>query len=139
MPLIQTKAASAAASIVDRVITISEFYNASIHHLNGIVSDVIALDDTDLAEFANTQGPIGLNELTTLHKNHGEAINALAETASHMLSESGVSWDNAVTDVRPLNEKLADQGRELVYQDGLFSVIKIEPEVIIVNEPAPEN
>ena len=71
MPLIQSKSAAAAASILSRVQHPAGNYNACATHLNAIVQDVLALDDAALAAFANEQGPDGLNELTTLHLEHG--------------------------------------------------------------------
>jgi hypothetical protein len=133
MPLIQSKSAAAAASILARVQQLAGNYNASASHLNAIVRDVLALDDTDLAEFANEQGPDGLNELTTLHLMHGETITELSADAAATLADSGVLWPASIVDVRPLSEKLAEQGRELTFSDGVFSVVQL-PET----EPEPD-
>lgn len=132
MPLIQTKSAAAAASILTRVQSLAGNYNAAASHLNAIVRDVLALDDADLAEFCNEQGPAGLNELTTLHAEHGAAITELSDAAASTLADSGVLWPASVVDVRPLSEKLAEQGRELSFVDGVFIVSPQEPE-----PPAP--
>lgn len=122
MPLIQSKSAAAAASILARVQQLAGNYQAAASHLNAIVQDVLALDDADLAEFANEQGPDGLNELTSLHLAHGTAITELSAEAAATLADSGIFWPASLVDVRPLGEKLADQGRELVLVDGAFSV-----------------
>lgn len=122
MPLIQSKSAAAAASILARVQQLAGNYQAAASHLNAIVQDVLALDDADLAAFANEQGPDGLNELTSLHLAHGEAINELSAEAAATLADSGILWPASLVDVRPLGEKLAEQGRELVLLDGVFSV-----------------
>lgn len=122
MALIQSKSAAAAASILARVHQLAGNYQAAASHLNAIVQDVLALDDADLAEFANEQGPDGLNELTSLHLAHGEAITGLSAEAAATLADSGILWPASLVDVRPLGDKLADQGRELVFVDGAFSV-----------------
>lgn len=122
MPLIQSKSAAAAASILARVQQLAGNYQAAASHLNAIVQDVLALDDADLAEFANEQGPEGLNELTSLHLAHGEAITELSAEAAATLADSGILWPASLVDVRPLGEKLAEQGRELVLVNGVFSV-----------------
>jgi hypothetical protein len=125
MPLIQSKSAAAAASILSRVQHLAGNYNAAASHLNAIVRDLLALDDADLAAFANEQGVAGLNELTTLHAEHGAAITELSQAAADLLAASGTIWPASVVDVRPLNEKLAEQGREMTFADGVFAVSPI--------------
>lgn len=125
MPLIPSKSAAAAASILARVQQLAGNYNAGAAHLNAIVRDLLALDDADLAEFANEQGTDGLNELTTLHLMHGETITELSAEAAATLADSGVLWPASIVDVRPLGEKLAEQGRELTFADGVFSVAQL--------------
>jgi hypothetical protein len=131
MPLIQSKSAAAAASILSRVQSLAGSYNAAASQLNAIVRDVLVLSDADLAAFCNHLGPQGLNELTSLHAEHGTAITELAQTSAAMLLESGITWPASSVDTRPLGEKLAEQGRELVFADGLFAVSTLpqaEPE-----------
>lgn len=122
MPLIQSKSAAAAASLLARVQHLAGNYNAAGTHLNAIVRDLLALDDADLAAFANEQGVAGLNELTTLHAEHGAAISELSQAAADLLAASGTIWPASVVDVRPLSEKLAEQGREMIFADGVFAV-----------------
>ena len=129
MPLIQSPSQAAAASILSRVQHLAGNYNAAASHLNAIVRDVLALSDADLAAFANEQGPAGLNELTTLHAEHGAAITELSAAAAATLAASGTIWPASIVDVRPLSEKLAEQGREMIFVGGVFSVQPIpEPE-----------
>jgi hypothetical protein len=125
MPLIQSPSQAAAASILSRVQHLAGNYNACATHLNAIVQDVLAMSDADLAEFCNDLGPQGLGELTTLHAEHGAAISELSAAAASMLAESGIVWPASVVDVRPLGEKLAEQGREMTFADGVFSVTPI--------------
>lgn len=135
MPLIQSPSQAAAASILSRVQHLAGNYNAAASHLNAIVRDLLALDDADLAAFANEQGPAGLNELTTLHAEHGAAISELSQAAADLLAASGTIWPASIVDVRPLGEKLAEQGRALTFVDGVFVVAPLpEPEP----EPEPE-
>ena len=125
MPLIQSKSAAAAASILARVQHLAGNYQAAASHLNAIVRDVLALDDADLAEFANQLGPQGLNDLTSLHLLHGESITQLSQEAADILDESGVTWPVSAVDVRPLSEKLAEQGRQMTFADGIFVVTEL--------------
>lgn len=125
MPLIQSQSATAAASILSRVQHLAGHYNAAASHLNAITNDLLALSDDDLAAFCNEQGPNGLNELTTLHAEHGAAITELSAAAASMLADSGIAWPASLVDVRPLSDKLAEQGREMTLADGVFSVSPI--------------
>ncbi len=134
MPLIPSKSAAAAASILAKVQNLAGNYNAAATHLNAIVRDLLALPDADLAAFCNEQGPTGLNELTSLHGAHGEMINSLSAEAAAMLADSGIIWPASWVDVRPLPEKLAEQGRVITFVDGSFVVTSLAQP-----EPQPES
>ena len=125
MPLIPSKSATAAASILSRVQHLAGNYNAAASHLNAITNDLLALGNDDLTAFCNEQGPDGLNELTTLHAEHGASITELSAAASEMLADSSILWPASLVDVRPLSEKLAEQGREMTFVDGVFAVTTI--------------
>jgi hypothetical protein len=125
MPLIPSKSATAAASILSRVQHLAGHYQAAASHLNAITNDLLELGNDDLAAFCNEQGPDGLNELTTLHAEHGAAITELSAAAAEMLADSGIAWPASLVDVRPLSDKLAEQGREMTFADGVFSVSPI--------------
>lgn len=124
MPLIQSPSQSAAAAILERVKSAAANYNAAASHLNGIVSDLLALSDIDLAAFANQLGPVALGELTTMHGEHGASVTELSASASSVLAESGVLWPASIVDVRPLSEKLAEQRREMSFTNGVFAVTR---------------
>lgn len=125
MPLIQSKSAATAASILARVQNLAGNYQAAAAHLNAVGHDVLALDDADLAEFCNQLGPQGLHDLTSLHLLHGNSITQLSQEAADILGDSGVAWPASTVDTRPLGDKLADQGRELRLTDGVYSVVPI--------------
>lgn len=125
MPLIQSKSAAAAASLLSRVQHLAGNYNAAASHLNAIVKDLLALSNADLAAFANQLGPVSLGELTLMHGDHGSAVNRLSALASTVLAESGVTWPASTVDVRGLDEKLAEQGRQMTFADGVFTVSPI--------------
>lgn len=139
MPLIQSKSAAAAASILSRVQNLAGNYNACATHLNAIVRDLLALSDADLAAFANDIGPTGLDELTTLHLEHGTVITEISAATAALLADSGTVWPASVVDVRPLSDKLAEQGREMTFADGVFAVLQLpQPEPPPAPEPEPE-
>lgn len=90
---------------------------------NAIVASVLALDDTELADWLNAQG----DELETLlgaHSQLGEAINAAATVAQAVL-ENAVSIP--AVDTRSVPEKLAAARRVLAF-DGAFTVTTLPPE-----------
>ena len=126
MSLIQTKSNVAAANILERVKSLYGNYAACVTHLNTMVRELLSLNDDDLASFANERGADGLFQLTTLHGEQGDAVNKLIEQSCALLADSGINYPVLAVDVRPLNEKLADQGRELVYNSGVFSIVRIE-------------
>jgi hypothetical protein len=129
MPLIPSKSAAAAAAIITRVQSLAGNYNAAATHLNTIVRELLALSDADLAAFCNEQGPVGLNELTSLHGAHGEMISSLSAEAAAMLAESGILWPASYVDTRSLAEKIAEQGRVITFVDGSFVVTSLaQPE-----------
>lgn len=129
MSLIQTKSNVAAANILERVKSLYGNYAASVIHLNTVVRELLSLDDDDLASFANERGADALFQLTTLHGEQGDAMNKLVEQSCALLADSGISYPLLAVDVRPLSEKLANQGRELVYDNGVFSVVRKDPTV----------
>lgn len=126
MSLIRTKSNVTAANILERVKRLYGNYAASVTHLNAMVRELLSLNDNDLASFANERGAAGLFELTTLHGEQGDAVNKLITQSCSLLSDSGINYPVLTVDVRPLDEKLADQGRKLVYENNTFSVVAIE-------------
>lgn len=134
MSLIQSSAALAAAKIVETISIIRSHYIASAELLNGITRTILALPNDDLAAFGNNLGPAEMQALTIAHGEQGAGINALIAGVDVILVQSGIAACGASVDIRPLSEKLAEQSREIVLTDGVFSVIDVP--VKPVTEPA---
>jgi hypothetical protein len=122
MPLIQSPASLAASRIVDLVLSTRSHYIAAAGLLNAVTSEILALGNDDLAAFGNALGPLEMGTLTTAHADQGNALNALMSGVNAILAQSGIPLHQAAVDTRPLAEKLSDQGREIVFADGVFSV-----------------
>jgi len=122
MPLIQSPSSLAASRIVDLVLSTRSHYIAAAGLLNAVTSEILALGNDDLAAFGNALGPLEMGTLTTAHADQGNALNALMSGVNAILAQSGIPLHQAAVDTRPLAEKLSDQGREIVFADGVFSV-----------------
>lgn len=123
MPLIQSPSSLAASRILDLVQNTRSHYSACVGLLNAITAEILSLGNEDLAAFGNALGPIEMQSLTTAHAEQGSALNALLTGVNAILAQSGIEATSVSVDVRPLSEKLADQNREIVLADGVFSVV----------------
>jgi len=134
MSLIQSPTVLAAAQILESVSTARSHYMAAAGLLNGITRTILALPNDDLAAFGNNLGPAEMQALTTAHGAQGDGLNALIAAVDAVLGQSGIPACGVSVDVRPLPEKLADQSREIVLTNGVFSVI--DAPVKPITEPA---
>ena len=132
MPLIQSPSSLAASRIVDLVLSTRSHYIAASGLLNAVTAEILALPNDDLAAFGNALGPLEMQTLTTAHADQGNALNALLAGVNGILLQSGILPQESAVDTRPLADKLAEQNREIVLSDGIFSVIPL-------TEPPPES
>jgi hypothetical protein len=133
MPL-QTPTTLAAAQMADAAVNARSHYAAAAGQLNGVTRIILGMPNDQLAEFGNTLGPVEMEALTSSHAAQGEGLNQLIGGINAVLSASGIPAVNAAVDTRPLADKLAEQRREIVLADGVFSVVDFAPEP----EPEPE-
>ena len=135
MPL-QTPTTLAAAQMADAAVNARSHYAAAASQLNAINSTILSLPNDLLAEFGNTLGPLEMELLTSSHAAQGDGLNALLDGINAVLAASGIQPVTASVDTRPLADKLAEQRREIILTDGVFSVVgfPVEPEP----EPEPE-
>ena len=132
MPL-QTPTTLAAAQMADAAVNARSHYAAAASQLNAINRTILAMPNDQLAEFGNALGPAEMAALTTSHAAQGDGLNALLDGINAVLAASGIAPVTAAVDTRPLAEKLAEQRREIVLTDGVFSVVDFPP----VEEPEP--
>lgn len=136
MPL-QTPTTLAAAQMTEAAVNARSHYAAAVSQLNAINGTILGMPNDLLAEFGNTLGPAEMELLTTSHAAQGAALNALLAGINAVLSASGIPAVSASVDVRPLAEKLAEQRREIVLTDGVFTVVDFPPLPEADPEPEP--
>ena len=133
MPL-QTPTTLAAAQMTDAAVNARSHYAAAASQLNAINRTILGIPNDQLAEFGNALGPLEMELLTSSHAAQGDGLNQLIDGINAVLAASGIPAVAAAVDTRPLAEKLAEQRREIVLVDGVFSVVDFPPVV----EPTPE-
>lgn len=136
MPL-QTPSSLTASHITESAINARSHYAAAAGHLNAINRTILSLPNDQLADFGNLLGPQEMELLTGSHSAQGAGINALIAGVNEVLAASGIPSVSASVDIRPLADKLAEQRREIVLTDGIFSVVDLplpEPEPLIETE-----
>ncbi len=127
--------------MADAAVNARSHYAAAAGQLNAINHTILGMPNDQLAEFGNTLGPVEMEALTSSHSAQGEGLNQLIAGINAVLSASGIPPVSAAVDTRPLSEKLAEQRREIVLTDGVFSVVDFpvpEPEPEVEPEPEPE-
>ena len=133
MPL-QTPTTLAAAQMTESAVNARSHYAAAVSQLNAINGTILSLPNDLLAGFGNTLGPVEMELLTSSHAAQGDGLNALIVGINAVLAASGIAPVTAAVDTRPLADKLAEQRREIVLVDGVFSVVDFPAET----EPEPE-
>lgn len=102
------------------------FLSAAAGALNAMSNKLLALDNDDLQTWLNSQPIADISALFSAHASTGAAINSAAATTSQQVIESGVPGNYTQVDVRSFQDKLADQGRQAVY-DGTQWVVSAMP------------
>lgn len=102
------------------------FLSAAAGAMNAMTNKLLALNNTDLQSWLNSQPIADIAALFSAHASTGEAINTASVTTSQQVIESGVNGDYTQVDVRPFQDKLASQGRQAVY-DGTQWVVSMLP------------
>ena len=98
------------------------FLSAAASALNAMSNKLLSLDNDDLQTWLNSQPIDDISALFSAHASTGAAINSAAATTSQQVIESGVAGNYTEVDVRPFQEKLAEQFREVTY-DGTKWVV----------------
>ena len=137
MPLTTSPSQIAAAEILGELRYISGEYSSAANRLNRITQHILGLDNTSLAAFGNALGALEMQRLIATHNAQGAAVNDLLASVQFVLAEAQAGTllpvpesIPQVVDVRPLADKLAEQGREILTSElGVFSVVDL---------PAPE-
>ncbi len=131
MPLTLTAPQKSAASILQGLRDLASVYEHATRHLDGVMHGIIALPSDQLADLGNEIGATDLGNLLAAHAAQVAGVNQLAQGIEQIIAS--VEWREP-TEIRTastlsLYERLAQQSREIIVTDGVFSVSPIaEPE-----------
>lgn len=90
--------------------------------VNSMVGTLINLNNEDATAWLNAQVPSDVERLFTAHYQVGLATNGLQQIFGQLMAESEIVYAATAVDIRPVSEKLADQGRELLVSAAGFVV-----------------
>ena len=90
-----------------------------------MVSILLNLDNEALQNWLNSQPMPDVFALFEAHKASGESLNASLVIVASLVEDSGLPAQYTPVDVRPFQEKLAAQGRQVTIVDGKFIVSAI--------------
>lgn len=99
--------------------------SASAAQANRMVAILLDKDNSELESWLNSQPINDVFALFADHKNSGEALNASLAIVAKLVTDSGISAQYTPADVRPFQEKLAAQGRQVSVVEGKFVVSAI--------------
>jgi hypothetical protein len=135
MPLITNKSAVVSAELASQVEAVGRYLNSSADHCNAMSRALLALGNTDLENWLNSQPIADLQQLFADHLNTGTQINEAISVVNAQLESSDMLYFPVFVDVRDFATKLAEQQREATFDGATWSVnAVVEPPV----EPQPE-
>lgn len=135
------------SNIADSAVSCANHLASAAFHVNKIANIALKLSNEELSAWLNSRSPEETSALFTVHALLGEAVNNATALSQSTLSESGITVESVLIDIRPFADKLKDQGREISFENGVFVVAQIpvvpsveitEPEPEPTPDPAPE-
>jgi hypothetical protein len=131
MPLTLTPTQKSAASILQGLKDLASVYEHATRHLDGVMDGIIALPNDQLADLGNEIGATDLGNLLAAHAAQVAGVNQLANGIEQIIAsvEGREPTEIRTASTLSLYERLAQQSREIIVADGVFSVSAIpEPE-----------
>jgi hypothetical protein len=113
------------------------FIATAANQMNQMVSELLALDNSRLSDWLNSQPMEDISKLFEAHGISGYAVNTALTVIQKQLADSGISVHKPVVDISPFQDKLLSQGRVVQFIDGQFVVVDI-PKPTPEPEPEPE-
>jgi hypothetical protein len=128
MPLTLTAPQKSAAEILAKLRALQSYYAQPAIVLDGIMDGITALPNGPLADLGNEIGPLDLQSLLAAHAAQVQGVNALAAGVEQIIAsiEQREPGDIRAASAASLYDRLAAQGREIVLEDGIFTVTDIE-------------
>lgn len=122
MPSILTPDQLTSAELLEATRSSLGLLATSAAQANRMVSILLNLDNSGLESWLNSQPMDDVFALFEAHKTSGESLNASLVVVANLVKDSGLPAQYTEVDVRPFQEKLAAQGRQVAIVDGRFVV-----------------
>lgn len=126
MPSLLTPDQLTSAELLDATRSSFGLLNTSAAQANRMVSILLDLDNAGLESWLNSQPMPDVFALFEAHKASGESLNASLVIIAKLVKDSGLPAEYTEVDVRPFQEKLAAQKRQVEIIDGKFVVSNIQ-------------
>lgn len=129
------------ADLAEDIKSTGSLITAGAQRMNTMARRLLSLSNEDLTEWLNSQPIQDTFKLFDDHLIVGTKINESVEAIGSQLAASGIPFTQFLVDVRPFGEKLAEQGRLVKFENGVFTVENVpvpEPEPEPQPEPQPE-
>lgn len=107
---------------------------AAANLCNEMVTTLLSLSNEEATAWLNAQNPADINQLFTDHLVVGTNLNATLEALKSQLQAASIPFDPRPVDVRPVTDKLAEQGRQMSIGATGFLVENI-PAPVVPEEP----
>jgi len=127
MPLTLTPTQKSAASISQGLKELASVYEHATRHLDGVMDGIIALPSDQLADLGNEIGATDLGNLLAAHAAQVAGVNQLAQGIEQIIAsvEGREATEIRTASTLSLYQRLAQQSREIIVTDGVFSVSPI--------------
>lgn len=122
MPFLLTPNQLTSAELLEATRSSLGLLATSAAQANRMVSILLNLDNSGLESWLNSQPMPDVFALFEAHKASGESLNASLVIVANLVKDSGLPAQYTEVDVRPFQEKLAAQGRQVTIVDGKFTV-----------------
>lgn len=132
MSLTLTPTQKSAASIINGLRGLASVYEHATRHIDGILDSITALPSDQLADLGNEIGETDLASLLAAHAAQSSGVNALATGIEAIVASIEAREPSAprAASTLTLDERLAQQGREIVLTEGVYSVVALPEEYI---------
>lgn len=130
MPLQLTTTQKSAAAILSGLKELAGIYESATRHLDGVMNGIIALPSDDLAALGNEIGETDLTNLLAAHSAQVSGVNQLAQGVEAIIAsiEQREPSETRAANTMSIYDRLAEQGRQIVVNEGVFSVAQTQTE-----------
>jgi hypothetical protein len=123
------------SKLVELITDTASHVTMASNYCSAMVDVLLSLDDASATAWLNSLSFQEVSDLFTSHFIVGSALNGAIQAIAAQLASIGLVYDAKFVDVRSVADKLADQGREMVYDENGFTVRTIPEPVVVEEEP----